>query len=329
VTALAPVLSATDSPEPSVEVDPPDLQGDPSQLVWWQDLVTGPLLRIAAIVVGAFVLRLVLLRLIDRFVARLSEPKPEPGLLTRTTQNAREVIGADVVAAERRSTRATSLGQLAKNLTSVIILVVAVIMVLAELGFNLAPLIAGAGVIGVALGFGAQSVVADFLSGVFMLLEDQYGVGDVVDLGEAAGVVEDVHLRVTRLRAVDGTVWYVRNGEVIRVGNMSQNWSRALLDIGVAYDSDVPRVKDLIGEVAQEVAGEERWSGLILDEPEVWGVEDLAADAIVVRLVVKTVPGEQWGVARELRQRIKARFDAEGVEIPFPQRTVWMRHDES
>ena len=328
MTVVPPVLSATDSPSPSIEIDAPDLEGDPSQLVWWEDLVTGPLLRIAAIVIGAFILRLILLRLIDRFVTRLSEPKTEPGLLTRTTRNAREVIGADVIADERRATRATSLGQLAKNLTSVIVLAIAVIMVLAELGFNLAPLIAGAGVIGVALGFGAQSVVADFLSGVFMLLEDQYGVGDIVDLGEASGVVEDVHLRVTRLRAVDGVVWYVRNGEVIRVGNMSQNWSRALLDIGVAYDSDVQRVKELIGEVARAVAEEEQWTGLILDEPEVWGVEQLAADSIVIRLVVKTVPGEQWGVARELRQRIKDRFDAEGIQIPFPQRTVWVRNED-
>jgi small conductance mechanosensitive channel len=179
----------------------------------------------------------------------------------------------------------------------------------------------------VALGFGAQSVVSDFLSGVFMLLEDQYGVGDIVDLGEASGVVEDVHLRVTRLRAVDGVVWYVRNGEVVRVGNMSQNWSRALLDIGVAYDSDVPRVKQLMEQVARELAADDAWAPLVLAEPEVWGVEQLAADAIVVRLVVKTVPGEQWGVARELRQRIKERFDAEGVEIPFPQRTVWMRNE--
>jgi small conductance mechanosensitive channel len=321
------LIASSESPEPSVEVDPPDLEGDPSQLVWWEDLVTGPLLRIVAIIVGAFVLRLVLMRVIDRFVKRLSEPKSEPSVLGRTTRSAREVIGADVVGDERRATRATSLGQLAKNLTSVIIIAVAVIMLLAELGFNLAPLIAGAGVIGVALGFGAQSVVADFLSGVFMLLEDQYGVGDIVDLGEASGVVEDVHLRVTRLRAVDGVVWYVRNGEVVRVGNMSQNWSRALLDIGVAYDSDVELVKRLMAEEAGALANDSEMAALILDEPEVWGVEDLAADSIVVRLVVKTVPGEQWGVARELRQRIKARFDAEGVEIPFPQRTVWMRND--
>ena len=316
MTALAPVLSATDSPEPSVEVDPPDLQGDPSQLVWWQDLVTGPLLRIAAIVVGAFVLRLVLLRLIDRFVARLSEPKPEPGLLTRTTQNAREVIGADVVAAERRSTRATSLGQLAKNLTSVIILVVAVIMVLAELGFNLAPLIAGAGVIGVALGFGAQSVVADFLSGVFMLLEDQYGVGDVVDLGEAAGVVEDVHLRVTRLRAVDGTVWYVRNGEIIRIGNRSQGNGAAWVDMPVSYREDIQQVLEIVREVCETFASDADWEPLLIEPPTVLGVDAITGQTVTVKVLAKTLAGENFGVQRELRARIKAAFDAHGIQGP-------------
>jgi small conductance mechanosensitive channel len=327
VTVAPPLLVQSEQPSPTIEIDGPDLQGDPSQLVWWQDLITGPVLRIVGIVVVAFLVRLLIIKSIERFVARLSAPRDEPSLIGRTAASAREVIGADVVADERRATRATSLGQLAANITSVLVVSIAVIMVLGELGFNLAPLVAGAGVVGVALGFGAQSVVSDFLSGVFMLLEDQYGVGDIVDLGEASGVVEDVHLRVTRLRAVDGVVWYVRNGEVVRVGNMSQNWSRALLDIGVAYDSDVPRVKQLMEQVARELAADDAWAPLVLAEPEVWGVEQLAADAIVVRLVVKTVPGEQWGVARELRQRIKERFDAEGVEIPFPQRTVWMRNE--
>ena len=327
VAGMTTLLAAgAASPSPTIEIDGPDLEGDPSEIIWWEELITGPVLRIVGILVVAFLVRLIVVKAIDRFVARMSAPPEKASLIGRTTRTAREVIGADVVAAERRATRATSLGQLAKNVTSVVVVSIAFIMILGELGFNLAPLLAGAGVLGVALGFGAQSVVADFLSGVFMLLEDQYGVGDIVDLGEASGVVEDVHLRVTRLRAVDGVVWYVRNGEVIRVGNMSQNWSRALLDIGVAYDSDVAHVRQLIDEEARQLAGEEPWSELILDEPEVWGVEQLAADSIVIRLVVKTLPGEQWGVAREIRQRVKARFDAEGVEIPFPQRTVWMRN---
>jgi small conductance mechanosensitive channel len=180
----------------------------------------------------------------------------------------------------------------------------------------------------VALGFGAQNLVKDFLSGVMMLLEDQYGVGDVIDMGEAAGVVEAVGLRITRLRSVDGTVWYVRNGEVIRVGNSSQDWARAVIDISVSYQAEPARVRELLAQVSHELAEDLEWERLILEEPEVWGVENLAADSVVVRLVVKTKPLEQWRVARELRERIKVRLDAEGIEIPFPQRTIWIRGGE-
>jgi moderate conductance mechanosensitive channel len=161
-----------------------------------------------------------------------------------------------------------------------------------------------------------------------MILEDQYGVGDVVDVGDAIGDVEAVGLRVTRIRDIDGTVWYVRNGNIARVGNMSQNWARTVLDIRVAYDEDLDRVRELLGEVANDLWEEEKGKQDILEKPEVWGVQDLAADGVVVRLVLKTAPMQQWTVARELRERIKERFDAEGIEIPLPQRVVWHRGDE-
>jgi len=205
------------------------------------------------------------------------------------------------------------------------VFVIAVFMIVAELGFNLAPLLTVSGILGVALGFGSQALVKDFLSGLFMIFEDQYGVGDVVDLGEANGVVEAVGLRITRLRAVDGTVWYVRNGEIVRVGNMSYGWSRAVLDVAVAYGEDTSRVRRLLTEISHELAEDEAWGELILEEPEVWGVESLSVDGVVVRVVLKTRPLEQWKVAREMRERIKRRFDAEGIEIPFAQRTVWIR----
>ncbi|MFP5334850.1 MAG: mechanosensitive ion channel family protein, partial [Actinomycetes bacterium] len=213
-----------------------------------------------------------------------------------------------------------------KSISTGVIAVVVVLMVLAEFSINVGPLIAGAGVLGVALGFGSQALVKDFLSGIFMIVEDQYGVGDVVDLGEASGSVEAVGLRVTRLRDVNGTVWYVRNGEVLRVGNMSQGWARAVLDVEVAYGEDLGRVHDVLREIGADLKADEDWAHLVMEDPEVWGIEALSADSVVVRLVVKTVPLEQWTVARELRRRIKARFDREGIEHPFPQRTVWMRH---
>jgi small conductance mechanosensitive channel len=201
----------------------------------------------------------------------------------------------------------------------------AALMCLGEVGIDLGPLIAGAGVLGVAIGFGSQSLVRDFLSGAFILVEDQFGVGDIVDVGEASGTVEAVSLRTTRLRAIDGTVWHVPNGEIRRVGNMSQHWSRALLDIEVAYDTVVAHARSVIKRVADAVWAEDDG---VLEEPELWGVEQLGANGVMLRLVVKTTPSQQWRVSRQLRERIKAAFDEEGIEIPFPQQTVWHKPAE-
>jgi small conductance mechanosensitive channel len=173
--------------------------------------------------------------------------------------------------------------------------------------------------VGIAFGFGAQNLVKDFISGIFMLLEDQYGVGDVIDMGEASGTVEGVGLRVTRLRAVDGTVWYVRNGEVVRVGNSSHGWARTVLDVPVAYGEDSERARALIETVARELAADPEWSEHVLEDPEVWGIEEVTAAAFVFRLVVKTEPLQQWAIARELRERIMRTFEAEGVQIAKSQ----------
>ena len=202
---------------------------------------------------------------------------------------------------------------------------IAFVMVLSEVGMNVAPILASAGVLGLAIGFGAQNLVKDFLSGVMMMIEDQYGVGDAVDLGEAIGTVENVGLRVTRVRDVDGTVWYVRNGEILRVGNQSQNWARTVLDIKVGYSEDLVRVREILKEIAHGLWEDEDYKDVIIEEPEVWGVQDLSPDAVVMRVTLKTAPMEQWQVAREMRARIKGRFDHEGIEIPMPQRVVWHR----
>jgi small conductance mechanosensitive channel len=191
-------------------------------------------------------------------------------------------------------------------------------MVLSEVGVDIAPLLASAGILGVALGFGAQSLVKDFLSGIFMIFEDQYGVGDIVNLGEASGTVEAVGLRVTRLRDVDGTVWYVRNGEILRVGNQSQNWARSVLDIAVGYKEDVTRVRRILQEVAHDLWEDEAFHDLIIEEPEVWGVQSIGPDSVVVRVTLKTMPQQQWSVSREMRERVKTRFDAEGITMPQP-----------
>ncbi len=225
----------------------------------------------------------------------------------------------------RRAQRAQTMGGLFRSIVTGLIVAVISTMMLSEIGVDIAPIIASAGIIGIALGFGAQSLVKDFLSGIFMILEDQFGVGDIIDIGEATGTVEAVSLRVTRLRDINGTVWYVPNGEIVRVGNQSQNWSRTVLDVGVSYNEDISRVKRVLEEVAHDMWEEEDLKGDVIEEPSVWGVQDLAADAVTMRVVLKTTPGAQWAVAREMRERIKARFDHEGIEIPFPQRVVWHR----
>ena len=304
------------------EEEPERYSGD-----WWLDVLLDVPLKVAGLILLALIARYVLHKIVNRMVHRAETTRP-PERMLGSKQAARIVFGSTGAYSERRALRARTLGSLTKSIITAVIGAIAAVMILAQFGYNVGPLLASAGIAGIALGFGAQNLVKDFLSGVMMLLEDQYGVGDVIDMGEASGTVEAVGLRVTRLRCVDGTVWYVRNGEVVRVGNSSQDWARAVIDIGVSYQSDPARVRGILAEVSHELAEDPEWGELILEEPEVWGVENLAADSVVVRLVVKTKPLEQWNVARQLRERIKVRLDQEGIEIPFPQRTVWVRGGE-
>jgi small-conductance mechanosensitive channel len=257
-------------------------------------------------------------RSIDRLVSRASKGAV-PGVIANT--RAGEFLdGLKQGTGQRRQQRAETMGSLLKSVATGIILAVVTVMVLSKLGVDVAPIIASAGIVGIAFGFGAQNLVKDFLSGIFMILEDQYGVGDTVDLVEATGTVEAVGLRVTRLRDVNGTVWYVRNGEILRVGNQSQNWARTVLDVTVSYEADLERVQDVLQHVATSTYEEEQFHDVILEEPEVWGVERFDKDGVVVRVVLKTAPAQQWLVARAMRRRIKAEFDRAGIRIPttFP-----------
>ncbi|MFZ5868934.1 MAG: mechanosensitive ion channel family protein [Actinomycetota bacterium] len=302
------------------------------ELARWMAGILGTLGSILLIVVVGLALRFLVHRGITKLTDRIANGDVGVGTSSEERKHRRRLrptaLLESPLAGERRVQRARTIGSILKSVSTGVIATIVLLMVLAEFGINVGPLIAGAGVLGVALGFGSQTLVKDFLSGIFMIVEDQYGVGDVVDLGEASGSVEAVGLRVTRLRDVNGTVWYVRNGEILRVGNMSQGWARAVLDVAVAYGEDVGRVQDVLREIGAEIKADPDWGHLVMEDPEVWGVEALSADGVVLRLVVKTVPLEQWTVARELRRRIKGRFDREGIEIPFPQRTVWMRHEE-
>jgi small-conductance mechanosensitive channel len=287
---------------------------------WWIDVLLNNALKLVVLLFLAVLARYLLHRLIDRGVARAAAADP-PDRLLGSRRAARVVLGGSGVYSERRALRAATLGSLLKSIVTATIGVLVVVMVLEILGYPIGPLLASAGILGVALGFGAQNLVKDFLNGIFMLLEDQYGVGDVIDMGHASGTVEGVGLRVTRLRAIDGTVWYVRNGEVIRVGNSSHGWARTVLDVPVAYGQDSVRARALLERVAAELAADPEWSEHVLEAPEVWGVEDVQADAYVLRLVVKTEPLQQWPLARELRERIMRTFAAEGVPISSAGKT--------
>jgi moderate conductance mechanosensitive channel len=282
----------------------------------------GPLLQIALVLVLATIVLSFARRVIARGVARAKDP--DAGQLPRRR---RRHQADEPSFSLRRAQRADALGALLTSVTTVVVWVLAAFLILAEVGVNLAPLVAGAGVVGLAVGFGAQDLVSDFLSGVFMLAEDQFGVGDIIDVGEAAGVVEGVTLRTTKIRDVEGTLWHVPNGEIRRVGNSSQQWARSLLDIGVSYGTDVDTAIEVIEAVAGAMAEEDGYRDQFLDAPDVWGVQALGADSVDIRLVIKTEPGAQWAISRELRRRLKAAFDTVGIEIPFPQRTMWVRDE--
>jgi small conductance mechanosensitive channel len=273
----------------------------------------GKPLAIAWLVLLALGARWLLYKLIDRLVKRA-----QTGVLPNSLVRGPFAEPEGEVVTHRRVQRAQTIGTLLKSIVSGVIAAVVVIMAIAQLGYDIAPLIASAGILGVALGFGAQSLVKDFLSGIFMIFEDQYGVGDSVDLGDVSGTVEAVSLRVTRLRDVDGTVWYVRNGEILRVGNQSQNWSRSVLDIAVGYKEDITKVRGILKEVSHELWEDPGYHDKIIEEPEVWGVQSLGPDSVVVRVTLKTMPQQQWTVSREMRERVKVRFDAEGIQMPQP-----------
>jgi small conductance mechanosensitive channel len=288
------------------------------------DFLIGRPLAIIAIVSCAAIVARILRRGVKRALRTMQSGAVQErlGAVRRLTPDALlETREISLRAEQRIEALASVLG----SVVTFVVWMIAAFMVMGQLGIELGPLLAGAGILGVAIGFGSQALVRDFLSGVFILIEDQFGVGDIVDIdGQTSGTVEAVSLRMTRLRGVDGTLWHVPNGEIRRVGNMSQHWSRALLDVQVAYDTEVDHAREVIGEVARRL-----WKSdsAILEEPEVWGVEALGAHGMTIRLVVKTTPSEQYRISRELREALKAAFDEAGIVIPFPQQTVWHRAD--
>lgn len=284
-------------------------------------------LQILLIVVLAVVLRWLSHRTIRRLTITTAEAAP--AVLRPLRERAPAALAeATSLLSERRRQRAETIGSLLRNFASIVIFTVTLLMILDTVGLDLAPLLASAGIAGIALGFGAQYVVRDVISGLFMIIEDQYGVGDTVDLGEASGVVEAVGLRVTTVRDVRGVVWYVRNGEIIRVGNKSQGWARVVVDLPIGLgrtDEAVAVIRTAVAEVAAEPEVAEH----LIEEPEVWGVEDVTIDGAVVRLAVKTAADAQWNVARRMRRHVVDALTAAGITARLANTRVYVRPSDS
>ena len=276
-------------------------------------------IRIVAVIVVTLIIRSLIHRVINRAVRPVAG-----GGVPRILRPFRERIQSSSLfessglLSERRTQRANTIGSVLKSAVSFLMFVIAFMLIVSTLGFDLAPFIAGTSVVGVAIGFGAQNIIKDFLSGMFMMMEDQYGVGDVIDFQLATGTVEAVGLRSTRLRDVNGTVWYVRNGEVLRVGNKSQGFATVVLDIPIDAWADVGAASDAMRDVALAMRAEDAWEHVFLSEPEVQGVESLTRYETVIRLVARVRPLEQWRTARELRRRIRDRLDELDIGHPAP-----------
>jgi len=269
-------------------------------------------LQIAGIVALAYLMNRVLRSVIARTGRRMADNADRLGGYVPDSLRTREVSGRAVA-------RAATMSTITRSMATGIVVVGAAAWIMAVLGVSLAAILASAGVIGVALGFGAQNLVRDVLAGWFILVEDRYGVGDVIDAGApAVGTVERVTLRSTRLRDINGTVWHVANGEILRVGNKSQSWSRAVVDVAVSSDADLDRARRILGEVGDELRADAVWSGLVTSDPNVMGVQRIDPTGVTLRVVIDTSPGEQFPVEREYRLRVLRAFEAAGVPLAVP-----------
>jgi len=291
------------------------------------------LLTVVIIWVVAFVINTIVRRLVRRVVNEISGSARD-GRIHRLRERAPAgVVGP--TAGARSAARAQSTGTVLRSLSSVVIYGFAAIYTASALGVQLGPLVAGAGVIGVAIGFGAQTIVRDFLSGLLLLFEDQFGVGDTVEIGSAtggaqtvAGTIEAITLRTTRVRDVQGTVWYIPNGEIRRVGNKSQQWARAVVDLTVPLDADLAVVEEIVADVADDLKARGEVGDQMIGAPEVWGLESIGPEGMVVRLVAKTLPGSQSDVARALRVRSIEALRAAGIRYGRPEQLVWLEREQ-
>jgi small-conductance mechanosensitive channel len=276
------------------------------------DVIVGKLISIAVIIAIAFLIRWILHFVIDRVVNRIVSGVKKKQDVTDT-----QALQASPLAAVRVVQRTRTLGSVLRNIVNVTLFIIVTLMIVNVIDTSILGSFALLGAaIGAGLGFGAQNIVKDVLNGLFMVVEDQLGVGDVVDLGPATGIVEEVQIRITKVRDVNGTLWFVRNGEILRVGNMSQGWARVILDLAVPYDADVDVVEAEMLRTAVEMSQSGKWRSRVLEKPEIWGLESISDEAMVIRIVMKVRTSSKDDVARELRTRLKRSLDAMDVKLP-------------
>jgi moderate conductance mechanosensitive channel len=283
------------------------------------ELLLARTMKVAAVLLVAFVADRLTRWVVRRIVRGLQRQGVQQRLRSIRARTPRALLAStDPLPSLRQSQRADALGAVLLYLSLVVIWLLTAILILQVLGVRLGPLLAGAGVAGLAIGVGAQQMVRDVLAGIAMLIDDQYGVGDVIDVGHAVGEVERVGLWTTQLRAVDGTVWHVRNGEIQRLGNASRDWARVLLDVEVARGAGLPLAMRTVEDAAKGLREDERWRPLLLEDPEVWGVEGLGPASVRIRLAVRTRPSKRDDVARELRARVEAAIEHADILLPVP-----------
>ena len=277
--------------------------------IWEKLLLAGIVLAITVIL--RFVLRFIIARSVRVLTYRQGAHDAEASV-------AKQILSrASNYASERQKQRIATLGSLLRNVVDIVLVVLTLLTVLAIFGVPMGPLIASAGVGGVAVGFGAQSLVKDYLSGIFMLTEDQFGVGDLIKVGDLTGTVQEVTLRVTKLRDPTGTVWYVRNGEVLTLGNVSQGFSTATIDIPVAIDEDPEKVQAVLRKAVGSMAEEPEWSTKLLENPNVLGVGSMSGGTMTMQISLKTGPDQQWGPTRAVRERAQRALAEAGVRGPI------------
>jgi small-conductance mechanosensitive channel len=275
------------------------------------------LARAFAILLVGFIALWGVSKVIDRVVDRVvSDVKVHHGAEDT------KALETSPVEAMRQVQRARTLGTVLNAFSKWTIWIIVIIMVLTEFGVAVTPLIASVGILGAALGFGAQSLVKDILNGLFMVFEDQLGIGDIVNLGQVTGVVERVGIRVTEVRDASGTLWFIRNGEVLQVGNFSKDWARIILDVPVPYTLDVDEAQEALLAAAKEFATESQWRRKVLEDPEMWGIESISHEALMVRLTIKVRAGEQFTLRRALHRYVKSALDRRGIDIPALNRMV-------